>query len=79
MEIERTGQHQLSAEEQAHLEKLRHLVESALADGKLSEAEIQTIRQLIHADHQVTPEELQTIRSTMREMLGDAALEYDWS
>ncbi|WP_204137794.1 TerB family tellurite resistance protein [Halomicronema sp. CCY15110] len=79
MEIERSGQHELSAEEQAHLEKLRHLVESALADGKVSETETQAIRALIHADHQVTPEELQTIRSTMKAMLGDATLEYDWS
>jgi uncharacterized tellurite resistance protein B-like protein len=79
MQIERSDQYELSPEEQAHLEKLRRLVESALADGKVSEAEIQAVRALVHADHKVTPEELQTIRSTMREMLGDAALEYDWS
>ncbi|RZM77861.1 hypothetical protein [Leptolyngbya iicbica] len=79
MEIERSGQHELSAEEQAHLKKLRQLVESALADGKFSEAELQSVRAMIHADNQVTPEELRTIRSTVREMLGDAALEYDWS
>ncbi|NEQ45248.1 MAG: hypothetical protein F6K00_17475 [Leptolyngbya sp. SIOISBB] len=78
MQIERSDQHDLSPEEQAHLAKLKALVEAALADGKVSSAEIQAVRELIHADHKVTPEELQTIRSTMRSMLGDAALEYDW-
>ena len=78
MQVERSGQHDLSPEDKAHLEKLQHLVESVLADGKVSEAEIQSVRELVHSDHKVTPEELQTIRSTVREMLGDAVLEYDW-
>ena len=78
MEIERSSQHELTPEEQAHLKKLRELVQAALADGKLSESEIQQIRALIHADRQVTVEELETIRTTAKELLGDAFLEYDW-
>ena len=78
MEIERSSQHELTPEEQAHLAKLRELVQAALADGKLSVEEIQKIRALIHADHQVTVEELETIRTTAQELLGDAFLEYDW-
>ncbi|MEM1290241.1 MAG: TerB family tellurite resistance protein [Cyanobacteria bacterium P01_H01_bin.162] len=78
MEIERSSQHDLTPDEQAHLDKLRASVQAALADGKLSEAEIQKIRALIHADHQVTVEELETIRTTAKELLGDAFLEYDW-
>ncbi len=78
MQVERSGQQDLSPEDQAHLEKLRHLVEAVLADGKVSETEIQAVRELVHSNHKVTPEELQTIRSTVREMLGDAVLEYDW-
>ncbi|MGD1930283.1 MAG: TerB family tellurite resistance protein [Leptolyngbyaceae cyanobacterium] len=78
MKIERSSQHDLTADEQAHLGKLRELVQAALADGKLSETEIQQIRALIHADRQVTVEELETIRTTAQELLGEAFLEYDW-
>jgi uncharacterized tellurite resistance protein B-like protein len=78
MEIERSNQHELTAEEQAHLAKLKKLVEDALADGKVSEDEIQAVRTLIHADKKVTVEELNTINDTIREVLGDAYMEYDW-
>ena len=78
MKTERSRRHDLTADEQAHLGKLRELVQAALADGKLSETEIQQIRALIHADRQVTVEELETIRTTAQELLGEAFLEYDW-
>jgi uncharacterized tellurite resistance protein B-like protein len=78
MKIERSNQQELTPEEQAHLAKLRKLVEEALADGKVSEAELQAVRALIHADQKVTVEELNTITDTIREVLGDAYMEYDW-
>jgi uncharacterized tellurite resistance protein B-like protein len=79
MEFERPNQRDLTPEELAHLAKLKQLVQSALADGKVSQPEIQAIRALIHADHKVTFEELQTIHNTTRELLGnDGILEYDW-
>lgn len=78
MEIERSSQHELTPSEEAHLKKLRELVKAALADGKISASEIQAIRTLIRADRQVTVEELETIRSTVKEVLGDAVVEYDF-
>jgi len=78
MKVERSGQQDLSPKEIAHLEKLRKLVEEALTDGKFSEDELQSIRDLINKDHKVTPAELQTVHATVRAMLGDAELEYDW-
>jgi uncharacterized tellurite resistance protein B-like protein len=78
MQIERSSQRELTLEEQAHLNKLRKLVEDAFADGKISEAEIQSIRTLVHADQKVTVEELNTINDTVREVLGEADMEYDW-
>lgn len=78
MKIERPNQRELTPEEQASLERLRKLIQKALADGKLSQEEMQSIRDFIHADRKVTVEELQTFRATVRELLGDAALEYDW-
>ncbi|MGF1458939.1 MAG: hypothetical protein ACFBSG_07915 [Leptolyngbyaceae cyanobacterium] len=79
MDIERSGQRELTPEEEAHLEKLRQMVKDALADGKVSEAEIQSVRQFIHSDNKVTFEELRTIKETIRDVLGDADMEYDWS
>jgi uncharacterized tellurite resistance protein B-like protein len=78
MKIERPDQRDLTPEEQAHLAKLKQLVEKALADGKVSQDEMQKIRAYIHADHKVTVDELRTISTTIREMLGEGALEYDW-
>lgn len=78
MKIERSGQSELTPEEQAHLSKLRKLVEDALADGKISQAEIQAIRALIHADKKVTFEELEVINNTVKQVLGDAVLDYDF-
>lgn len=78
MQIERSNQRDLTAEEQAHLAKLKKLVEDSLADGKISEAELQSVRALIHQDKKVTVEELNTINDTIREVLGNADIEYDW-
>jgi uncharacterized tellurite resistance protein B-like protein len=78
MQIERSNQPDLTPEEHAHLEKLRQVVETTLADGKVSPDEIQAIRALIHADKKVTVEELNTINNTIRDVLGEAYMEYDW-
>lgn len=74
MKIERSNQPELTPAAQAHLEKLRKMVEAAVADGKISEAEIQAVRALVHADKKVTVEELNTINDTIRKVLGDADL-----
>jgi uncharacterized tellurite resistance protein B-like protein len=78
MKIERSNQQELTPEEQAHLEKIQKVVEAALADGKISRDEIQAVRALIHADKKVTVEELNTINDTIRDVLGDTYMEYDW-
>jgi GAF domain-containing protein len=78
MKIERPNHRDLTPEEKAHLEELRELVSHAIANGRLSQDEMQDIRSLINADHKVTYEELRTVHQTIREFLGDAVLEYDW-
>lgn len=78
MKVERPNQKDLTPQEQAHLAKLKQMVEAALADGRVSQDEIQNIRAYIHADHKVTVDELRTINTTIRELLGDGALEYNW-
>ncbi|HIK46693.1 MAG TPA: hypothetical protein IGR64_17735 [Leptolyngbyaceae cyanobacterium M65_K2018_010] len=78
MKVEHPHDRDLTPEELEHLAKLRTLVQEALADGRLSEGEIQSIRSFIHADHKVTVEELRMIRSTLRRTLGDSIVELDW-
>lgn len=78
MKVERPNDRDLTPEEQEHLAKLRHIVQQAMADGRLSQDERQAIQAYIHADKKVTVHELRTIRQTIRESLGDSALEYDW-
>ena len=78
MKIERPNSSDLTPEELTQLEKLKTLIQQAMADGKFSQGEIQRVREFIHADRKVTFEELQTIRTTVREVLGDIPPEYDW-
>jgi uncharacterized tellurite resistance protein B-like protein len=78
MNIERPNAIDISPEELAHLDQLRQLIQLALADGRLSKGEMQSIQALIEADHRVTVAELTTVRETIRQVLGDAALEYEW-
>jgi GAF domain-containing protein len=78
MKVERPNSPDLTPEDLAHLEELRELVSHAIANGRLSQDEMQDIQSLIHADHKVTYEELRIVNQTIREFLGDAVLEYDW-
>ncbi|PSN19081.1 hypothetical protein C7271_09205 [filamentous cyanobacterium CCP5] len=78
MKIERPNHRELTPEELAHLEALRRLVREALADGRISRGELQSIWGLIETDHIVSVEELSTFRQTVRDVLGNADLEYDW-
>jgi uncharacterized tellurite resistance protein B-like protein len=78
MKIERPHAVDLTPDEVAHLDQLRQLIQLALADGRLSKAEMQSIQALMQADQRVTVAELTTVRETIRQVLGDAALEYDW-
>ncbi|WP_156119631.1 hypothetical protein [Leptolyngbya sp. KIOST-1] len=49
MKVERSDQQDLTPEEQAHLAKLKQLVEDALADGRLSQSERNRPRNLTKA------------------------------
>jgi uncharacterized membrane protein YebE (DUF533 family) len=44
------------------IEQLKAMVARALADGRLSQSESETIKTAIYADHKVTPEEAQVFR-----------------
>ncbi|MDJ0708493.1 MAG: hypothetical protein QNJ46_34930 [Leptolyngbyaceae cyanobacterium MO_188.B28] len=54
MKMERPNAKPLSAEDLAHLEKLKSVIEKALQDGKFSVNEIDRIQSIIWADGKVT-------------------------
>ena len=78
MEIERSGAKELTPEEIQHLEKLKAVVETALADGVLTEDELAHIKSIIWADGKVTYEELRTFHKTMQSLMGDELPSIDW-
>ena len=78
MKVERPNARELTPEEKQDLVKLKEMVKRAMADGKLSQEEIDTIRTAVYADRKVTIEELHAIDDTIREVIGDAELEYEW-
>lgn len=54
------GQPQTSdSPEQREVEKLRMLIEQAIADGRLSQAELEAMKNQAWADGKITPEELE--------------------
>lgn len=54
------GQPQTSdSPEQQEVEKLRMLIEQAIADGRLSQAELEAMKNQAWADGKITPEELE--------------------
>ena len=78
MEIERSGTKALTPEEIQHLEKLKAVVETALADGVLNEGEIAHVESIIWADGKVTYEELRTVHETIQSLMGDELPALDW-
>ena len=78
MEIERSSAKALTPEEVQHLEKLKAVVEAALADGVLNEGEIAHIKSIIWADGNVTYEEIRTVHETIQSLVGDELPPLDW-
>ncbi|MBW4692054.1 MAG: TerB family tellurite resistance protein [Lyngbya sp. HA4199-MV5] len=69
----------VSAPEDAkHLEKLRSVIERAIADGKVTAQEMQAIKTIIWSNGKVSPEELDLVRELIHEKVASGELVYDW-
>lgn len=66
-----------SQEDAEHLKRLRRLVEAAIADGKLSNTEMNDIRAALFADGKLTLAEMEVVRDTMKAHLGEKPLEFE--
>jgi uncharacterized membrane protein YebE (DUF533 family) len=65
---------ELSAEEQQELDTLRQIIEQAIADGVLTQAERDTITATMRADGQVTFEELELVRQLVNDKVAAGEL-----
>lgn len=79
MQQNRPNAKSLTPEEIAHLEKIKAFVERALSNGKLSLAEMESIKALMWADGRITYEELRVVHETVELITGDSIPELDWT
>ncbi len=77
MKIERSNNQEPTPEDLQELERLKRVIEAAIADGKLSTDEINQIRAQAKADGKVTVEEVQLYRQLITEKIASGELEYE--
>ncbi len=78
MEVTRPNVAEPTAEELLDLEKLKRVIERAIADYKLTEDELCQIKAIAWADGKVTPQELNLISEMVTQKLRDGELEWVW-
>lgn len=62
-----------------HLEKLRVVIERAIADGRVTAQEMRTIKAIIWSNGKVSPEELDLVRELIHEKVASGEIVYDWT
>ena len=78
MEISTPKDREPTPEELEELEKLKGIIESAIADGKLTGAEFDRIKAAIGADKKVSFEEIQLVRQLIYDKIASGELEKVW-
>lgn len=81
MEIDRPNAREATAEELEKLEKLKQLIERAMADGKITSDEYQKIQLEIYAHGKTSTEQfyrkIELYRTLVQEKLEKGELEYE--
>lgn len=68
---------ELSAEEQQELDTLRQIIEQAIADGVLTQAERDAITATMRADGKVTAEEVELVRRLVNDKVAAGELKLE--
>lgn len=66
-------------EDAKHLEKLKSVIEQAIADGKVTAQEMRMIKAIIWSNGTVSAEELDLVRELIHEKVANGELVYDWT
>ncbi len=78
MEVSTPKDKQPTPEELKELEKLKVIIESAIADGKLTGAEFDRIKAAIRADQKVSYEEIHLVRTLIYDKIESGEIERVW-
>jgi hypothetical protein len=78
MEVSRPNTPEPSPEDLENLDKLKAVIERAIADGKLTQSEVKQIRTAAWANGKITPQELELVRTLVKEKLRNGELEWIW-
>ncbi|MGB5712707.1 MAG: hypothetical protein WBM44_17570 [Waterburya sp.] len=78
MEISTPKDKQPTPEELKELEKLKVIIESAIADGKLTGAEFDRIKASIRADQKVSYEEIHLVRTLIYDKIESGEIDRVW-
>jgi hypothetical protein len=78
MKMERPNPQPLSPEELQDLEKLRTLLEQAIADGYVTADELNAARARMSADGKVLFEEIELLQQLVWDKVQSGEIEYSW-
>ena len=78
METSHSKDREITAEELQELEKLKAIIERAIADGKLTSTEFETIKAAIRTDQRVSFAELQLVKQLIYDKIESGELEKVW-
>lgn len=78
MKVSRPNSKPLSAEELQDLDKLKALIERAVADGVVSHDEIDCISTFMRADGKISPQELDLCQELIWSKIQSGELAYAW-
>lgn len=78
MQVNHPGELPLSPDELKDLDKLKVLIERATADGKLTEAELETVKAAIRADGKISFQELDLVQQLIYDKIQSGELEMSW-
>lgn len=78
MEISRPQAPAPTPEELEDLDKLKAVIDRAVADGKITQGELAQIRQVVTHDGKITPQEVELFRTLIIEKINQGELTWGW-
>lgn len=78
MLIERPNHKELTPDEMQSLQKLRSVIDRAIADGRVSKYEMDLIERTINSDNKILVEEVTMVRQLIRDKIDSGLLTQEW-
>ncbi|MBL1179381.1 hypothetical protein [Pantanalinema sp. GBBB05] len=78
MDVSQPNMNEPSPEELRDLEKLKMIIERAIADGKISKSELDAMKTQAWSDGKITPEELELYSSLVLDKIRTGELKWEF-